>query len=151
LEGHSKGDTVVIQSPEELSDIDVSRPIVLFSQTTKSVENFKQLVNSIKTNTKSVSFESHDTICRQVSNRIPHLTQFASKFDVIIFVGGTQSSNAKVLFNVCKKVNHLSYFVASPEDLKIEWFVQAEKVGICGATSTPPWLMALIKNRISEI
>jgi 4-hydroxy-3-methylbut-2-enyl diphosphate reductase len=95
--------------------------------------------------------EVHDTICRQVSNRVPHLQKFAVRFEVVIFVGGLHSSNAKVLFDVCKQFNERSYFVSSPEDLQSDWFSGVETVGVCGATSTPQWLIEQVAARIKEL
>jgi 4-hydroxy-3-methylbut-2-enyl diphosphate reductase len=124
--------------------------VIVFSQTTKSVSDFKILTDNLKSHFKNGTVETHDTICRQVSNRIPHLTQFAAQFDVVIFAGGQHSSNAKVLFNVCKAQNEKSYFISSAEEIQPEWFAGAASVGICGATSTPQWLMEKVADRIKQ-
>jgi 4-hydroxy-3-methylbut-2-enyl diphosphate reductase len=148
LAGQTNSTAIILESTEDSDKIDLNRPVVLFSQTTKSVEDFKKLTQSIREKSTSGKVETHDTICRQVSNRVPHLEKFASRFDLIIFVGGRQSSNARVLFDVCKKQNKRSYFVFAPEDVQSEWFQDVETVGICGATSTPQWLMEKVAERI---
>ena len=147
LAGQAKGKAIVVDHPDELTEIDGSRPIVLFSQTTKSVEDFRKLKANLEEISKN-KIETHDTVCRQVSNRVPHLKQFAARFDVIIFAGGRQSSNARVLFDVCKNVNAKTYFVSNPDELNPEWLSGAEMIGICGATSTPQWLMEEIAAKI---
>jgi len=147
LAGQAKGKAIVIDHPDELTEINGSRPIVLFSQTTKSVEDFRKLKANLEEISKN-KIETHDTVCRQVSNRVPHLKQFAARFDVIIFVGGRQSSNARVLFDVCKNANAKTYFVSNPDELNPEWLSGAEMIGICGATSTPQWLMEEIAAKI---
>ena len=154
LEGQTNGNAIVIEDENDLSKIDFSRPIILFSQTTKSIEGFNQLVNTIKTklsNTNNLHFEYHDTICRNVANRIPNIRHFASQFDIILFVAGAKSSNGKVLFNECLNVNPRTYLVSSPDQLQNEWFNDIQSVGICGATSTPKWLMEAVKQRINSI
>lgn len=151
LAGQTNNQAIVIDNPDDLGKIDLSKPIEIFSQTTKSVADFKKLTETIRNQSKENRVEAHDTICRQVSNRVPHLHEFASKYETIVFVGGKQSSNAKVLFDVCKKQNERTYFVSSAEELKIEWFNGINTVGICGATSTPQWLMKLIADKIREL
>jgi len=150
LASQTNDEAIIIDDPDELSQIDPERPVVLFSQTTKSVADFKKLRQNIQEQSKNGRVESHDTICRQVSNRVPHLDQFAAKFELVIFVGGKQSSNAQVLFEVCKRRNDRSYFVSSPEEILSEWFNKVETVGICGATSTPQWLMEKVAERIKQ-
>lgn len=151
LAGQTNSDTLIIDDSEDYKKIDPSRPVVLFSQTTQSVGEFKKLTQHIKDQATSGRVESHDTICRQVSNRVIHLAEFAPRFDVVIFVGGHHSSNAKVLFDVCKKHNSNSYFISSPEDLLPGWFDGAKNAGVCGATSTPPWLMEKVAEKIRLI
>ena len=151
LAGQTNNTAIVIEDPDDISRIDPSRPVVVFSQTTKSVGDFRKLTQNIQKQTKPELMESHDTICRQVSNRVPHLEKFAERFDAIIFVGGLRSSNAQVLFDVCKKQNERSYFVSSPDDLQAEWFSGIENVGICGATSTPQWLMEKVAEKIGQL
>ena len=136
--------------------LDFSRPIYLFSQTTKSVEEFQQIVNEIKARRRGGEeniFEYHDTICRNVANRVKKLQEFARSNNVVVFVGGKKSSNAKVLYNNCLEVNSSTVFVSSPEDLTAEILAlchKADKVGICGATSTPKWLMERVKLKIES-
>ena len=155
LEGQTEGKAIVIEDENDLSKINFSRPIILFSQTTKSVEGFNNLVNTIKeklsTSHDGIHFEYHDTICRNVANRIPNIRHFASQFDIILFVAGAKSSNGKVLFNECLSVNPHTYLVSSPDELQSEWFNGIQSVGICGATSTPKWLMEAVKQTINSI
>lgn len=148
LAGQTNGSALIIEQPEDYKKIDPSRPVVIFSQTTKSVDDFKELTENIKDQSQGGRVEAHDTICRQVSNRVIHLQRFAVRFERIIFVGGLHSSNAQVLFDVCKKQNEHSYFVSSPEDVQANWFTGVETVGICGATSTPQWLMDKVGEKI---
>ena len=150
LAGQTDNNAIVIEFPDDIEKIDPSRPVVVFSQTTKSVDDFRKLTQNIQEQHKQGRVESHDTICRQVSNRVLHLEEFAARFNVVIFVGGLRSSNAKVLFDVCKKQNERSYFVSSPDDLQSKWFSGIEKVGICGATSTPQWLMEKVADMIKQ-
>ena len=150
LVGQTNNEAIVIEHSDDLKKIDPARPVTVFSQTTKSVEEFKKLTANIQSQSQNGVVKAHDTICRQVSNRVPHLQKFATRFDVVIFVGGQRSSNAIVLFDVCKKSNEHSYFVSSPEDLRTDWFSGMETVGVCGATSTPQWLMEKIAGRIRE-
>lgn len=158
LEGQTNNTAIVIESISQLHQLDFTRPIYLFSQTTKSVEEFQQIVAEIKqrkieNDTSEVVFEYHDTICRNVANRVKRLQDFARGNDVVIFVGGQKSSNAKVLFQNCMEVNSCTVFVSSEADLTPEILQQChavEKVGICGATSTPKWLMERIKQHIEH-
>ncbi len=150
LAGQTNDSAIIIDHPDDLTRIDSSRPVVVFSQTTKSVEDFRKLAQNIQEQATSGKVKTHDTVCRQVSNRVPHLEKFAVRFDVVIFVGGLKSSNAQVLFDVCKRYNPRSYFVTSPDDLQQDWFSEVEKVGICGATSTPQWLMEKVAEKIKQ-
>jgi 4-hydroxy-3-methylbut-2-en-1-yl diphosphate reductase len=151
LVGQTNNEAIVIEHSDDLKKIDPTRPVVVFSQTTKSVDEFEKLTGNIAAQSQNGIVKAHDTICRQVSNRVPHLQKFSTRFDVVIFVGGQRSSNAKVLFDVCKKFNGRSYFVSSPEDLRADWFSGIETVGVCGATSTPQWLMEKVAGKIREI
>lgn len=151
LIGQTNNNAIVIDRPEDYKNIDPARPAVVFSQTTKSVADFKKLTQNIQEQATSGKVEAHDTICRQVSNRVPHLERFAVRFDVVLFVGGQRSSNAQVLFDVCRRHNPRSYFVSSPDDLQAEWFSGAESLGISGATSTPQWLMERIAERAKQL
>ncbi|MEI8112567.1 MAG: 4-hydroxy-3-methylbut-2-enyl diphosphate reductase [Bacteroidia bacterium] len=150
LAGQTNEKAIIIDDPKDYRKLDPLRPVVVFSQTTKSVDDFRKLTQNIREQSQSGRVETHDTICRQVSNRIDHLDQFAARFDVIIFAGGRQSSNAQVLFDVCKRQNERSYFVSTPEEVIPEWFTGVETVGICGATSTPQWLMEKLAERIRQ-
>jgi len=141
LAGQTDNEVIILDDPNDYTKTDPTRPIIVFSQTTKSVNDFNELTQNIRKYDQSGRVEAHDTICRQVSNRVPHLEEFAVRFDLIIFVGGRQSSNAQVLFDVCKKKNDRTYFISSPEEIEPKWFEGIETVGICGATSTPQWLM----------
>ena len=151
LQGQTNNKAIVIEYSEDIDKINPSRPVVVFSQTTKSVDEFRKLAGNIQNQAQNSRVEVHDTVCRQVSNRVPHLQKFAVKFDAVIFVGGLNSSNAKVLFDVCKQHNECSYFVSSPEDLQSDWFSGVKTVGVCGATSTPQWLIEQVAARIKEL
>lgn len=148
LTGQTTGEAIIISSEEDLDEIDFSRPLVLFSQTTKSTSGFyhiKELIhqryNSMGYNAPEMAMEAHDSICRQVSSREPQLKNFARDQEVILFVSGKKSSNGKALFAACLSVNSKSYFLENEDDIKPEWLEGVETVGICGATSTPMWLM----------
>jgi 4-hydroxy-3-methylbut-2-enyl diphosphate reductase len=149
LAGQTSDQAFVIDNQEETQKLDFSKPIEIFSQTTKSVDDFRKITENIRNQSQN-RVEAHDTICRQVSNRVPHLQEFAKKYDLIVFVGGKQSSNARVLFDVCRKQNHRAHFVSSVDELRKEWFSGITTVGICGATSTPQWLMEQVANQIKE-
>lgn len=161
LQGQTNNTAIVIEREEELDLLDFTRPIYLFSQTTKSVEGFQSLVEGIKSqisNLKSqIALEAHDTICRSVANRVAQLQAFAKAQDLVIFVGGGKSSNAKVLYNHCLEANPKTIFVSSPDELEnklAEYREQIQtnpdwKVGICGATSTPLWLIERVSERLS--
>lgn len=157
LLGQTDDTAVVVDNEAEISKIDFAKPIRLFSQTTKSINDFKKIVSIIIEKTKlnqSINknfFISHDTICRQVSNRSKELLEFSKQYDVIIFVSGLKSSNGQYLFNLCKSVNEKTYMITKADELKIEWFNEAKSVGVCGATSTPMWLMENIANNIKKI
>lgn len=151
LAGQTNDEAIIIDRPEDIEKLDASRPVVVFSQTTKSVSDFKTLTENIQKQSKSGNVETHDTICRQVSNRVPHLRMFAAGYDLVIFVGGRQSSNARVLFDVCKESNDRCYFISVPEELQPDWFSGVNSVGICGATSTPKWLMDQVADYIRNI
>ncbi len=156
LEGQTNNTAIVIEGLKDLYQVDMKRPIYLFSQTTKSIEEFHAIVKAIEENRQQGEesvFEYHDTICRNVANRVKKLQDFARSNDVVIFVGGKKSSNAKVLFNNCLEVNSCTIFVSSEADITpdiLEQCHKAEKVGICGATSTPKWLMERIRHCIEN-
>jgi 4-hydroxy-3-methylbut-2-enyl diphosphate reductase len=154
LEGQTNNTAIIIESIQDLNKVDVSRPIYLFSQTTKSVEEFEQIVEEIKkAKGGEAIFEYHNTICKNVANRVKRLQDFARSNDIVIFVGGQKSSNAKVLYNNCLEVNSCTFFVSSTDDISSELLQQCHqsaRVGICGATSTPKWLMESIKQFIVD-
>lgn len=150
LVGQTDGEAVVIQSADDLDAIDLSRDILLYSQTTKSLEGFRNLVEEIKRRKTSGKFEYFDTICRQVANRLTKLKEFARSHDAVIFVSGAKSSNGKVLFDECHKINPNSYLVRDLDDLDFEVLKDKQSIGICGATSTPRWLMTDIAEKIAD-
>ncbi|MBQ0061189.1 MAG: 4-hydroxy-3-methylbut-2-enyl diphosphate reductase [Bacteroidales bacterium] len=152
LVGQTEGKAIVIETPEEVEKLDFNNDIYLFSQTTKSLDGFRKVVNYIQQHiSPTASFKYFDTICRQVANRMPNICQFASKHDLVLFVCGKKSSNGKVLYNECKKVNPNTYLVDSPQEIKKEWIEKAETIGICGATSTPKWLMEQCRDYANKI
>lgn len=146
LLGQTGNKAVVFQDISELDISSLPRNITLYSQTTKSTDKFYEINQILKDN--GISINTNDTICRQVSNRDKELRDFASKFDHIVFVSGTKSSNGKVLYNVCKERNPNTYFVSNPEEVDPAWFLENQTVGVCGATSTPMWLMEQVKEKI---
>jgi len=148
LMGQTGKDAVVFQDINELDLDNIPKSITLYTQTTKSKEKFYDIVKQLTK--KGIDINVNDTLCRQVSNRDNQLQDFSNNFDKIIFVSGTKSSNGNALFNVCKKNNNNSYFVSSSEEVKQGWFSQNEKVGVCGATSTPMWLMEEVKEKILD-
>lgn len=157
LVGQTNGNAIVVKTEEDLNAIDFSKPIHFFSQTTKSTAGFENMERMIqerivkhKGSLEEGDFISNDTLCRQVSNREPQMRRFSTQYDVIIFVSGKKSSNGKALFSVCQSVNPKSYFISSPEELESGWFDGVNSVGICGATSTPVWLMEKVKGQIEE-
>ena len=145
LVAQTNDEALIIEQEEDLKSIDFSRPVILFSQTTKSLDGFKRVVELVKENARA-SVVVNDTICRKVANRIPQLKDFAARHDVILFVSGEKSSNGKQLFEVCREVNSRTYFVQGVKDLRDEMFDKAVSVGISGATSTPRWVMEEIKE-----
>ena len=148
LMGQTGKDAVVFQDINELDLDNIPKSITLYTQTTKSKEKFYDIVKQLTK--RGIDINVNDTLCRQVSNRDNQLQDFSNNFDKIIFVSGTKSSNGNALFNVCKKNNNNSYFVSSSEEVKQDWFSQNEKVGVCGATSTPMWLMEEVKEKILD-
>lgn len=143
--GQTNNTAIVVEKDCDLAQIDFQRDIYLFSQTTKSVEGFRHIAESIKREASNVYV--HDTICRNVANRVENLKQFAREHDVVVFVGGKKSSNAKVLFQHCQSVNENSIFVSTPEEIPAE-ITKYNSIGICGATSTPQWLMEQCKKKL---
>jgi 4-hydroxy-3-methylbut-2-en-1-yl diphosphate reductase len=146
LLGQTNNKAVVFQDINELDIPSLPKNLTLYSQTTKSTDKFYEINDILKE--QGITVNTNDTICRQVSNRDKELRDFADKFDKIIFVSGTKSSNGKVLYNVCKERNPNTFFVSNPDQVVKEWFGNNETVGICGATSTPMWLMEQVKERL---
>jgi len=148
LMGQTGKDAVVFQDIKELDLNNLPKSLTLYTQTTKSKEKFYEIVSKL---TKTgVNVNVNDTLCRQVSNRDNQLQDFSNNFDKIVFVSGTKSSNGNALFNVCKQNNSNSYFVSSSDEIDKAWFRRDESVGVCGATSTPMWLMEEVKEKILE-
>lgn len=152
LVGQTDGTAIVIESADQLDRIDFSRDIALYSQTTKSLEGFRHIIEEIEKRLHAgVNFEHYDTICRQVANRVDYLKDFASSHEVVLFVAGAQSSNGRILYDHCLSVNPRSYLVGGPEDIVPEQIARAKTIGICGATSTPRWLMERVAERAAKI
>lgn len=148
LVGQTNGQAVVVENLAGLDAVDFSRDIALYSQTTMPLQGFRQIISEIERRKGTgVNFTYHDTICRQVAHRGDHLREFASAHDVILFVSGQKSSNGKILFNECLSVNPKTYFIPNPDALRREMIDGAESIGICGATSTPRWLMEQVSER----
>lgn len=151
LVGQTAGQAIVIENIAELDKVDFNRPIALYSQTTKSLTGFQEVIDEIKRRmAPGIKFESFDTICRQVANRVEKLQRFARAHDVVLFVAGKKSSNGKVLYANCLEVNPATYLISNPSELDPEWLRGAGSVGICGATSTPRWLMEQVKHSITS-
>jgi 4-hydroxy-3-methylbut-2-enyl diphosphate reductase len=158
LLGQTNNEGILVSGMDDLSKIDVTRPIYLFAQTTMSKKAFIIFSDNLRTKIKESGISDPDkiltinnTICGQVSNREPHLKTFARKHDTIIFVSGRESSNGKMLYSVCQNINPDSHFVSSVEEIDKSWFIGKRSVGICGATSTPKWLIENIRDFISTI
>ncbi len=149
LVGQTNGTAVVVEREEDLQQIDFSCPVILFSQTTKSLAGFKKVAALLQEKGR-VGVTVYDTICRKVANRIPQLRKFAALHDVILFVSGEKSSNGKQLFSVCKEVNPRTYFVQGVADVKPEMWEHSASIGISGATSTPRWIMEEMKSMIEQ-
>jgi 4-hydroxy-3-methylbut-2-enyl diphosphate reductase len=146
LLGQTNGDAIVFQDISELDTIDLPAKFTLYSQTTKSTDKFYAIKDELIS--RGYEVNANDTICRQVSNRYTDLEKFVEDYDKIVFVSGKKSSNGKVLYDVCKKHNEQSYFISNAEELDLSWFSPGDKVGICGATSTPMWLMEQVKEKL---
>lgn len=152
LVGQTEGMAIVIEKVEDLERLDFSRGIYLFSQTTKSLDGFRTVVKEIQERiNEGVFFKSHDTICRQVANRLPNSKEFAASHDWVYFVAGKKSSNGKVLFEECRKANPNTLFISEVEEIVEPLPAGVQRVGVCGATSTPKWLMEKVAERIREL
>lgn len=151
LVGQTNGEAIVVENLDEVKKLNLNKNIRLYSQTTKSLDEFQEIVSYIEENINpEASFKSSDTVCRQVSNRIPNIKNFAASHDLILFVSGKKSSNGKILYNECKKINQNTVFIDSIEEIDLELVKKAKSIGICGATSTPKWLMEEIQEFISK-
>jgi len=152
LVGQTEGTAIVIENPEDLEQLDFSKEIALFSQTTKSLDGFRQLVDIIQSRMKKgVRFRSFDTICRQVVSRLPNIKDFVAKHDWVYFVAGRKSSNGKMLFDECKKTNPNIFFISESSEIIEPLPPEVRRVGVCGATSTPKWLMEEVAARICSL
>ena len=150
LVGQTHSNAIVIEHFDEVSQLDFSRDIYLYSQTTKSLDEFHRIIEYIQQHiSPSATFRSFDTICRSVANRMPNISQFATKHDLVLFVCGRKSSNGKVLYNECLRVNPNTHLIEGPEEIDPQWLEGIETVGICGATSTPKWLMEQCRDKIA--
>ena len=152
LVGQTHSTAIVIESFDEVERLDFSRDIYLYSQTTKSLDEYRRIIEYILEHiSPDAIFKSFDTICRSVANRMPSISQFAAHHDLILFVCGRKSSNGKVLFNECKRINPNSHLIEDPDEIQPEWLDGKKSVGICGATSTPKWLMEQCRDAIPEM
>ena len=149
LVGQTESKAIVIANVEEVKQLDFTRDIYLYSQTTKSLDEFHRIIEYIQEHiSHEATFKSFDTICRQVANRMPNISAFATRHDLVLFVCGRKSSNGKVLYNECKSVNPNSHLIEGPEEIQKEWLEGVRTIGICGATSTPKWLMEQCRDAI---
>ena len=150
LNGQTNQSAIIIESIAEIDKIDTTKPVSLYSQTTKRIEDFYQVAGLLKSKMQpGVQVEIKDTICRQVSNRVPNLKIFSKNYDLILFVAGKKSSNGQYLFSICKEENPNSYIVSRTDEIKRDWFSGINSVGISGATSTPIWLMEEVANWVN--
>ncbi len=149
LVGQTAGKAIVVEDASQLDKIDFDRDIALYSQTTKSLEGFKAMIDTIsRRKSQETKFRSFDTICRQVANRVEHLRDFARKHQVVLFVAGEKSSNGKILYNNCKEVNPNTYLISNETHIDPSWLKDADSIGVCGATSTPRWLMEKVRDHV---
>ena len=158
LLGHTENEGILITGPDDLGQIDTTRPISLFSQTTMHLQDYLNFVDLLRAEIRKKGENDPDklltvnnTICGQIANREPHLSSFAGKHDVVVFVSGRESSNGKMLYSICKSINPDTHFVSSPDEIDISWFNGKQSAGICGATSTPKWLIKQVYNIISAL
>lgn len=152
LVGQTNGEAIVVENISQLDKVNLNHDIALYSQTTKSLQGFSEMIQEISTRKSSKSvFKSYDTICRQVANRVEHIRQFASNHQLILFVSGKKSSNGKILYNECRDVNSNTHFISNEIEIEPQWIKGIESIGICGATSTPRWLMENVKIRLQQL
>jgi 4-hydroxy-3-methylbut-2-enyl diphosphate reductase len=149
LAGQVGGDAIIVQSEADLDLIDYARPVELFSQTTRDPQQYVALANAIRSR-KPVALHVHDTVCRQVRSRYEHLPEFAAAHSIVLFAAGSESSNGKVLFDLCRKVNPRTYLINSPMEIDPGWFKDGDSVGVSGATSTPSEQLSEVANKVSE-
>ena len=149
LVGQTKGEAIVIEKFDDVKSLDFTHDIYLFSQTTKSLDEFRRIIDYIRQHiAPGATFRSFDTICRSVANRMPNISSFAAKHDLVLFVCGRKSSNGKVLHNECLRVNPNTHLIEGPDEIHPQWLTGITSVGICGATSTPKWLMEQCRDAI---
>ena len=152
LVGQTEETAIIIESADDLGKLDFNRDICLYSQTTMPLDELRKIVDYVQQHiSPNATFTYYDTICRQVANRMPNIRSFAIKHDVVLFVCGKKSSNGRVLFNECKEANPRSYMIDTASEIDVRWLQGCESIGICGATSTPKWLMEECKVRIEEL
>jgi 4-hydroxy-3-methylbut-2-enyl diphosphate reductase len=151
LNGQTDNQSIVVSTLDDLAQIDFTRPIEVYSQTTMPLDAFHQITQAIEKRAENAKVIIHDTICRQVANRVPQLKEFSAEHDVILFVSGKNSSNGKLLYEVCKNINSKSHFIATSDEIDSHWFTNIDSIGICGATSTPQWLMEEIQLHVKLI
>ena len=149
LVGQTNGNAIVVENIDDVSHLDFERDIYLYSQTTKSLDEFHSIIRYIQDHiSEQATFRSFDTICRQVANRMPNIAAFAARHDLILFVSGQKSSNGKVLFNECRRINANSHHIEQPSEIDLSWLSGVQTIGICGATSTPKWIMEQCRDHI---
>ena len=152
LVGQTQSNAIVIENFDEVEKLDFSRDIYLYSQTTKSLDEFHRIIDYIQAHiSPNARFQSFDTICRSVANRMPNISQFAARHDLVLFVCGRKSSNGKVLYNECLRVNPNTHLVEGPDEIDPQWLDGIATVGICGATSTPKWLMEQCRDKLEVL
>ena len=150
--GQTQSTAIVIESFEDVRKLDFSRDIYLYSQTTKSLDEFQRIIEYIRQHmSPEATFKSFDTICRNVANRMPNITQFAKRHDLVLFVCGRKSSNGRVLYNECLRVNGNTHLIEGPAEIDASWLRNVKTIGICGATSTPKWLMEQCRDAILQM
>ena len=152
LVGQTEETAIIIESADEVEKLDFSRDICLYSQTTMPLDEFRKIVDYVQQHiSPEATFTYYDTICRQVANRMPNIRGFAHKHDAVLFVCGKKSSNGRVLFNECREANPRSYMIDTASEIEVRWLQGCESIGICGATSTPKWLMEECKIRVEQL
>lgn len=151
LVGQTEGHAIVVDDTSDLSEIDFSRPIAVYSQTTKPLEGYREMCRRLQKLSRCGEVQCNDTICRQVANRVERLQRFAAAHSVVLFVSGKKSSNGRVLYHQCHQANPHTYLIANPSEIDPTWLDQATSIGVCGATSTPRWLMEQVKDAAETI